>query len=342
MNVFLAQNIDQEKWNEFVGSYNGSFLQSWEWGVFKERFGQRVWRIVVEEEGEWQGVMLAIRHDLPLGQCWIYVPRGPVVKNPNDQFPMTNLTNELIRIAREEGVVFVRVEPVGEEGAEVNERLFNEKLGWKVSENAVQPRETLVLELTKSEEELLAEMHQKTRYNIRLAEKRGVIVRFTTDEQAVDDFLALAGEVQGKGNFHYHPEDYYRLMREVLSPTGILELAVAEYQGQVLAVHWLIYFGDRVTYAHGASSNNHRAVMAPHLLQWQSIKRAKERGYKKYDFYGVAPVEAGGDHPWRGITRFKEGFGGERVRYLPARDLVLRSGVKTLMNLVKRWRGQVV
>jgi lipid II:glycine glycyltransferase (peptidoglycan interpeptide bridge formation enzyme) len=104
-----------------------------------------------------------------------------------------------------------------------------------------------------------------------------------------------------------------------------VELAVAEHAGEGLAVHILIAFGDTVTYAHGASSSRKRELMAPHLLQWASMTRAKTQGFTHYDFFGVAPAEAPASHPWAGITRFKEGFGGQRVSYPGAYDFVLNA-----------------
>ena len=126
--------------------------------------------------------------------------------------------------------------------------------------------------------------------------------------------------------------------------TGFAELALAEYAGEVLAAHIVISFGETATYVHGASSSKSREVMAPHLLQWKTIKRAQEKGFKKYDFFGVAPHSAkasrGTDasHPWAGITRFKLGFGGRREDYIGAYDLVLHDGMYHIFNAARRLR----
>ena len=126
-----------------------------------------------------------------------------------------------------------------------------------------------------------------------------------------------------RGQFHFHSDYYYLTMLSVLGAADQLTLAVAEHDGDVLAVHMLIHFGDTMTYAHGASTSMKRELMAPHLLQWESIKWTRAQGYTKYDFYGVAPKDAAADHPWAGITRFKMGFGGHRVMYPAVCDYVL-------------------
>lgn len=338
MNVLLAHNEDKGKWNSFIRSGNGSFLQSWEWGDFKERYGQKVWRMVVEDEGVWQAAALVIRHALPGGRCWLYVPRGPIIISEELKVKSEKLIDCFKKIAREEGAVYLKVEPAWGEGDRRDDLFLGKGGGWWLSKKEVQPRSTLVVDLTRTEEELLGDLHQKARYNIRLAEKKGVEVKFAISQEAMEAFMKLAEEIEERGSFHFHPAEYYKLMREMLSPTGFLELATAEYNGEILAVSWLIYFGETVTFAHGASSKSMRQVMAPHLLQWHSIRRAKDKGMKRYDFYGIAPEGSPRAHPWQGITRFKEGFGGQRLIYAAARDLVFNFPAYYLFDLMRRIR----
>jgi lipid II:glycine glycyltransferase (peptidoglycan interpeptide bridge formation enzyme) len=182
-------------------------------------------------------------------------------------------------------------------------------------------------------------MHNKTRYNIRLAERKGVTVRFSKDKNDLEAFLDLTKEVEGRGSFRYHPPHYYRTMLDVLGPKGLLEIGVAEGAGRTLAVNLLIKFGERVTYGHGASGMRKRELMGPHLLQWESIKRIKGQGYKAYDLFGVAANESDSDHSWAGITRFKLGFGGRRVDLVGAHDLVLDRTFYSIYNMARRMRG---
>ena len=305
---------EQSNPNAPMSKPNDSFLQSVAWGKFQQAAGFKTKRI--------DGV-LAIKRPLPLGKCWVYVPRAT-----SSAPPVAGL-GEVTKWARKEKAVFVRAEPLE----------ASLPMPWREVDQHVQPQHTLVLNLAKPEEELLAAMHQKTRYNIRLAEKKGVTVRFSRDEEDLQSFLKIAQDVSARGSFHFHPESYYKTMLEVLGAANMLEIVIAEHAGIPLAVHLLISHGDTVTYAHGASSSQQRELMAPHLLQWESIKRAKHVGFAKYDFYGIAPEGAVSEHPWAGITRFKLGFGGERVSYPGTFDYVIDKTSYWLYNLARSMRS---
>lgn len=322
--------MDRQQWDEFVRAAGGDFLQSWAWGELQEKMGLKIWR--VEEK---DAVALVLKRGLPLGRSWLYVPRGPVGNWGSE------LQRKLVEIGEQEGAIFVRIDPALT--SPPAPLLRKERGEWRKAEREVQPKNTLILELGESEEEVLAAMHHKTRYNIRLAQKKGVTVRFSKDERDVEHFLRLARAVHGRGKFSYHPDEYYKAMVEVLGRAGMCEIALAEYQGDVLAAHIIVYFGTTATYAHGASSSKLREVMAPNLLQWETIKRAKARGYTQYDFFGVAPQSAAGTagqapHPWAGVTRFKLGFGGRRIDYIGAYDLVLSDGMYHVFNAARRLR----
>lgn len=318
-------SLGKDTWNNFVAAASGgSFLQSWEWGQMQAELGVPYWRLGEEENGVPVSVALVIKRQLPWGQSWLYVPRGPISKasetsKSNPQF--AGLAGQLVSLAQREGAVFVRIEPPAVPGRD-----------WQKATNDVQPRHTLIVDITQSGEDLLGAMHQKTRYNIRLAQRKGVKVRFSRRDGDLALFLKLSKEVNQRSAFSYHPDRYYHAMLKL----STVELAVAEYEGEIVAVHILISWGDTVTYVHGASSSTQRSLMAPHLLHWESIKKAKAAGYAKYDFFGVAPPVAppaaeamenkpARHHPWDGITKFKEGFGGQRVSYLGAYDYVLDS-----------------
>ena len=306
-----------------AGVNGGSFLQSWEWGEVQGVFGVPYWRLATWGNECLTGAALVLKRALPSGQSWLYVPRGPVAREQQGVAP---LYDKIANLAREQHALFVRAEPPRAPEGDA----------WRKADHDVQPRHTLFIDLKKSEEELLVGMHHKTRYNIRLAERKGVAVRFSREETDIESFLRLSREVSARAAFHFHPDDYYRALMRVLGRNGPLdwraaraEMALAEYEGEVLAVHLLVSFGNTVTYVHGASSLRKRNLMSPHLLQWESIKRAKKHGFANYDLFGVAPPSAkvkereGTDvsHPWAGITRFKEGFGGRRVSYPGTYDL---------------------
>lgn len=186
-----------------------------------------------------------------------------------------------------------------------------------------QPRETFVADISRSEEELLAAMKSKTRYNIRLASKRGVKVFATRDEKYKQAFLDLMQATADRKEIIPHPRAYYEKFLTAL-PEEICRLFVAEYEGRVLAANLLVLFGTRATYLHGGSNDQHRDVMAPYLLQWEQMRFAKAQGCTHYDFGGVhTELAADSSRPttenrkvknsWAGITRFKTGFSPETV-----------------------------
>ncbi len=348
MSIREAHATDHDWWDEFIVTVDGgSFLQSWAWGEFQRELGWQYWRLLAEDGDKIIGVALVIKRPLPWGKSWLYVPGGPLITTPSPssteppllrkegkvssslfapyEGEMPNevrqrglLEEELLKLANDENAIFIRVDP----------RLASVEFGkgWKKAKREVQPKETLVLDLHKSEEELLAGMHQKTRYNIRVAEKHGVQVRFSRDEKDLEAFLQLAQAVSTRSPFRYHASEYYQAILKTLGSAGMLDIAVAELDNKPLVVHLLISFGNAVTYVHGASGSEQREVMAPHLLQWASIRRAKEQEKHWYDFYGVGPQ-------WPGITRFKEGFGGERRSYVGAWDYPLSPVWYFLYNL---------
>ncbi len=339
MAIELAGEKDKKVWDELVSrAPGGSFTQSWAWGEVQKKSGLKIWRSMVVQDGEIKMAALAVRRKMMLGRSWLYVPRGPVWKTGLSDQEMIDVWSEMQEyfkeLAENEAAAWVRIDPAIKE-LNKPEWLSAE---WQKSEREVQPRHTLVVDLN-NEEKIMAGMKQKTRYNIRLAVKKGVRVRFSKDEKDVESFWELAKEVEERGRFHYHPKEYYQALWQALVPAGLLELAVAEKDGEVLAAAWLVYFGATATYAHGASSSQRRELMGAHLLHWESMRRARSLGYEKYDFYGAAPERAGKDHPWAGITRFKEGFGGSRVTYAGAYDLVLQERMYGLIKVMRRMRA---
>ncbi len=176
----------------------------------------------------------------------------------------------------------------------------------------VQPSKTLILTLAGPEEEILARMHSKTRYNIRLAQKHGVKVSTSND---IEIFLFLLHQTTKRDKFKAHADEYYRHLLS-LGPSFV-KLYFAEYKNKILAANMMVFFGKTVTYLHGASSNQHRPVMAPHFLHWSIISQVKKDGYAYYDFWGISQKK------WPSLTCFKKSFGGRVVDYPGTYDLVL-------------------
>lgn len=322
-----VMSLDRQSWNAFVTRQpRARFLQSWEWGEFQASLGRHVARLVVAEQGgRPTSVAQGIWRTMPFGASLAYFPYVPVGSLAD--LPTFMRTIEAPARALNSFAVRVDVPPT----VPVTPELLSSYHLHPTA--AVQPHDTLILDLTKSEEELKAAMHPKTRYNIALAERKGVRCRFSTletEERDMATFLTLLKETDRRDRIHSFPPSYYQAMLKALRRAidrhdeCSVRLAVAEFEGRALVANLLIFFGDTVTYNHGASSSVDRQVMAPHLLQWFAIQEAKRLGYHWYDFRGLAPANAPDSHPWAGFTRFKLGFGGERVTSAGTFDRVLK------------------
>ncbi len=328
-------NINQpEIINNFVAANQPArFLQSWEWGEFQEKAGFKIFRLGAEENGKLVAVATLIKKPLFFGKSYFYCPRGPVM---NYELRITNyeLFFEAIKdLAIKENCVFLRFEP----DVELQSKIKNQKS--KIFRTLdVQPSKTIILDLLQSEDELLKNMHPKTRYNIRLAEKKGVEIR-EAEPKEFNDFWCLLDDTCKRDGFRVHEGEYYDKMlsleckRKENEKTSLnIKLFFAVYNSRVIAANIVGFFGDTATYIHGASGNESRNVMAPYLLQWETIKLAKRLGYRHYDFYGID------EKKWPGVTRFKRGFGGREAGYPGTFDMVFDKKWYNAYKVMRRVR----
>lgn len=268
------------------------FLQSEEWRKFQEAAGRRTFLI---------SDVSIIKHTLSVVGSYLYVPRGDV----------SEMIVNLIELAKKEKAGWIRID--------TDYNIGNYKI--VKAPHDIQPREIFVIDITKSEDELLNEMKPKTRYNIRLAEKKGVKVFISREQKYIDKFCELVKITAKRDGIIPHPESYYRKMFEII-PSDILKLYVAEYEGKIITANLAVFYGNIAIYLHGASDNENRNVMASYLLQWRQIQDAKKAGYAKYDFGGV---KTNSSSSWAGITKFKIGFspGTEPTKFPGSYDIVI-------------------
>lgn len=277
-------------------------MQSKAWERFQQATGKTTARA---------GDVLAVEYKTPLGSYW-YAPR-PTVTAATFQ--------TLVEHGRATNAMFVRVDP---------EAATDGFPGAVQQVPATQPQDSLVLRL-KPADELLEGFHEKTRYNIRLAERKGVTVTESTevDSKELAAFLALSAGTAERQAFHYHKDDYYQTMLKTLGQPGDEDIhtsVLVAWQGETPVAALIALWTPTIAYyLHGASSYEHRALMAPHLLQFRAMEKAIDRGCGGYDFWGIAPDGAPDTHPWAGVTRFKLGFGGQRVHYPDSFAIVLQS-----------------
>jgi len=300
--------LDPADWRDFLArrAPNAHLLQTDAWGELKRAFG---WQPVYLSNGE-AGALILFRR-LPLGLSLAYLPRGPV--GPPSAWG--KLWPEVDALCRARRAVFLKVEPDGwEDGLSQGP-----PPGFIPSPHTIQPPRTLVLDLSGAEEEILGRMKQKTRYNIRLAARKGVRVQPAADLETFHRLMLETGERDG---FGVHSLEYYRRAYELFHPRGECELLLADHAGQVLGGLMIFARGGRAWYFYGASASQQRELMASYLLQWEAIRWARARGCHEYDLWGVPDadaeaLEAGfqtrSDGLW-GVYRFKRGFGGQLRR----------------------------
>lgn len=281
-----------------------NLLQSEDWAKFQEALGRKS----VNLAGSF-----GFEAPIMFGKSFVWIEKGPK-KISNFKFPITNIDPK---------VIFVRLEPGIVTESDVKKYKLK-KVGKKsLLSGQKSPKATLALDLNQSEEELLSGMKSKTRYNVRLAAKKGVTVRVSSNPADANILFELlkSTEKRNKG-YSTHESDYYLKMMESLAPKGILKIYIAEYESKPLAAILVSQFGEVATYLHGGFTDVHKELMAPYLCQWEAIKEAKKAGAKVYDFWGVAETDDPSD-PWAGITRFKVGFGGEKIIFPGAYDYVI-------------------
>lgn len=337
-----APALNPAQWDERLFAGNGHLLQSWAWGELKSRFGWTPLRVHV---GEATAQILFRR--LPLGLSLAYIPKGPVVDWAN-LAQCCALFSIIHTEAKKRRAILLKVEPTVALGAthlqsfdhtqdksashldsEVAKAAINflTQAGFTPADT-IQPRTSLVIDLNGDEAAILAAMKQKTRYNIRLAEKKGVTVRQGSAAD-VATFHQLALVTAARDGFGVHSLDYYQAAYTLFSPHHCA-LLIAEFAKEPLAALMAFSQGQAAYYFYGASANEGRQLMPAYLLQWEAIRWAKSQGCTHYDLWGIpdadpttleAQFEQRHDGLW-GVYRFKRGFGGQWVQSIGAYDYV--------------------
>ncbi len=323
--------ISLSEWNEFFELHsNAHFLQSGAWGELKSASG---WKPVRLRCGQ-AGAQLLFK-PLPAGFSVGYIPKGPIGF-------CAGLLEEIDRVCIQNRAIFLKIEPDVWEPAEAR-GLPGESFR---PSRPIQPRRSVVVNLDGSEDDILARMKQKTRYNIRLAQKKEVVVRPSAD---VSEFYQLAEVTAQRDKFGVHSRGYYQKVYDLFHESGHCEILSAYYNDQPLASLFVFAFGEHAYYMYGASSDIERNRMPAYLIQWEAMRWAKQKGCKYYDLWGIpdreeAELEDGftqkDSHEglW-GVYRFKRGFGGQVWRSVGAYDRVYRKGLYWLYSLVMRLRG---
>ena len=324
MKLSFIDKTRKEIWNNFLVDNNGSFLQSFEWGEFQEKFSKKVLRAEIIERDRILLQAQIIKKKLPL-KSYFYLPYGPVFNQKSsleEKKQASGLFLDKVQyLSQKEDAIFLRIEPVV--------GLFEtSKFNFRDSSKRVQPQKTLFLDLEKSEQEIFNNFHRGTRYNIKLAKRKDVKIRIL--DKYSDVFYSLLKGTKKRHGFRSYPETHYKNLFNIKSKNFKTNLFLAEYKSKVIAATIVVFFGERATSLHTGSDYKYRAVKGPHFLRWKVISEARRRGYKKYDTWGID------EKKWPGLTYFKKGFGGEEFQYAKGKDVVFQKTWYKIYNLAKK------
>ena len=332
------QPYQDSNWDELIAQFlEPHFLQTNEWAQVKAKYGWQPMPFVWYEGETVVAATMILKRALPIRGfsarlSVLYAPKGPLM-DWADEGLCERVLDDLQSFAKKQGAIFVKIDPDVRLGTGIPETDAEEKQdegalwqqslaknGWGYSGDQIQFRNTVLIDLTSDEDEMLMRMKSKTRYNIRLAERKGVTVRAGTP----DDWTMLYNmyaETSVRDGFAIRDENYYKTVWSTfqLSSLPTCEPLIAEVDGEPVAAIVVFYFAKRAYYVYGMSTINHRNKMPTYLLQWEAMVRAKERGCTHYDLWGAPEVFDESDSMW-GVYRFKEGLGGEVVRTLGAWD----------------------
>lgn len=331
----MSELLTKDKWNERVAAHGGSLLQSWEWGALQEALGRKVARLATP------GFLAsAIQFSLPLGKCYWYVPHGPVFLRQPAPETLHAIASALAPHCGNNSV-FLKIEPALTDTPE--HRAFLRAARWKRAADT-QPSETLLIDLTKLEPELLKEMEHDTRYAIRAAERRGVKtnVARTADEKAhaFAAFWDLFETTNVRHELHAYDKRYYEAVAKLQGDPPAMpahagragcytEIFTAELKdepartqqaGGVVASAIIAYFGKRAYYLYAASKASMGKFNAPSLILWEAIRGAKQKWCTVFDLWGISETR----REWKGVTAFKKSFGGKAVKTVGTWEFPLR------------------
>lgn len=316
-------------------------IQSWQWGEFREKLGLKILRfglfddkdLPAGRQGKLARAFTLSLHKIPFLNYYVgYLPKGP--------FPDKELEEALRKIAFDNKCAFIKLEPNILKG---NSKPYSIHPGFRPSPNPLFTKFNFVLDLSQNEETLLNNMHPKTRYNIRLAQKKGVKVEEREDDEAFEIYLKLYFETTKRQSYFGHSRQYHKKVWQTLRKNNMARILIAFYQkpgtsNQIPLTAWmLLNFKDTLYYPYGGSSFEYREVMASNLVAWEAIKLGKKMGLKYFDMWGALGPNANSSDPWYGFHRFKAGYGGELVEYIGSFDLVLNNFIYKVFTSIDKF-----
>jgi lipid II:glycine glycyltransferase (peptidoglycan interpeptide bridge formation enzyme) len=326
MNVNIIPNtFNQDKYDR-VAIHP---MQSWAWGEARKKMGIEVLRIGEFSKDQLETVYQITFHKIPYTNFKIgYLPRSV--------FPSKNALEFITDYCKKNNIIFVKIEPYVFK-KQFNNRTIEQFSNLAISSHPLFPSWSQILNLHLSEEELLKKMHPKTRYNIRLAQKKGIIIKEMNNEKGFEIFSKLYFETCKRQKYFGHTKKYHQLIWESLK-NNISHILIAFYNDIPLAAYELFNFNKVFYYTYGGSSEQYRNLMPANLLMWETIKSGKKLGAEYLDMWGSLPPKYNDKDPWSGFTRFKQGYGTEFVEFIGSYDLIINPFVYKIYNLIYKLR----
>ena len=306
-------------------------IQSWEWGEFRKKMGLDLVRLGHFEGNKLISAYQLTFHQVPFfGQTIGYLPKGPI--------PDKTMVKALRDLGAKKKAAFIKIEPnvISDKSQVINNKL--KQLGLTPSRKSLFTTYNFLVDLTKSEDQLLSAMHQKTRYNIGVAQKKGVKVYESIKDADFEIYLKLYFETTRRQKYFGHTPEYHKLVWETLKPAKMARLLIAKYQGKALVTWLLLNFGDTLYYPYGGSATEYKEVMASNLVAWEAIRLGKKMNLTTFDMWGALGPDASVRDPWYGFHRFKAGYGGTHVEYVGTYDLVLKMTLYNILNTADKLR----
>lgn len=310
--ISLKPIVSKTIWENFLlQSDQCTFLQSWNWGEFHLQLGHKIFRLGIYKNNQLAGLILAIKICAKRA-IYLEIPGGPIL-NWQSQTEINQVFNYLKSLAAEEQAVFIRIRP---------NITSVPKLNLIKSPMHLHAETTWVLDLEPSEEQLLAAMRKNTRYSLKKSFSLPLKVVASKNIKDVQALYRLQLAVAKRHNFVPFSLAYLEAQFQAFLPDNQIQLFKVIYRQQVLAIAFIIFYGPEAVYHYSGSADQYRDIPASYALQWAVIKEAKRRGFRRYNFWGIASNH-NPQHRFAGVTLFKTGFGGRPINYLPAHDLPL-------------------
>lgn len=336
--MIIREVTDAEK-----SSYNklvDHVIQSWEWGEFRKSTGLDLVRLGHFEGNKMVKAYQLTFHKVPMfSQNIGYLPKGPM--------PDNDMIRALTDLGRRKNAAFIKIEPnvvvnwdAGNRNGSSEQKMVDELKKFKlvVSKKSLFTKFNFIVDLARSNDQIMSSFSQKTRYNIGIAQKKGVEVYEGTEDADFEIYLKLYFDTTRRQKYFGHTIAYHKKVWEILKPAGMTRVLIAKYQGEPLVAWMLLNFGDTLYYPYGGSSSKHREVMASNLVCFEAIALGKRIGLLNFDMWGALGPDANNSDSWFGFHRFKAGYGPRHVEYVGTFDLVLAPAIYNTLNLADRIR----